>query len=118
MNGEEHKDHEDFKDWDEQLGYMRAGGRDVRAFFTRRMRSSSYFVPRSPEAKGFSLLATQKNELFLPAFTSEDEFGKWTSPNGGASSLPFDMLQHIVVDDSRLCGVVINPFGRALISNS
>jgi hypothetical protein len=104
-----------FADWDEQLERMRAGGRDVRAFFTRRMRTSGYFVPRPPGGKGLSLLATQKKELFLPAFTSEDEFDKWKEPSGGASLLLFDILHHIVVDDAKLCGVVINPFGRSLV---
>jgi hypothetical protein len=106
---------ETFTDWDEQLERMRAGGRDVKTFFTRRLRASGYFVPRLSTGKGFCLLATQKNELFLPAFTSKNEFDKWKEPSGGASLLPFDMLHHIVVDDARLCGVVINPFGRSLI---
>jgi hypothetical protein len=106
---------EAFTDWDGQLERMRAGGRDVKAFFTRRLRTSGYFVPRSPSGKGFCLLATQKNELFLPAFTSEGEFGKWKEPSGGASLLPFDMLHHIVVDDAKLRGVVINPFGKSLV---
>jgi hypothetical protein len=105
-----------FDGWDEQLKRAR-GNSEAWAFFTRRLRASGYFVPRHPDGKGFALLASQKDELFLPAFTSENEFGKWATPNGGASALPFDMLHHIVVDDLRLSGVVINPFGAALILN-
>lgn len=104
-----------FDDWDAQLKNMRAGDSDVRAFFRRRLRAASYLVPRRPDGKNLSLLATQNNELFLPAFTSEDELGKWTQPHGGMSALSFEMLHHIVVDDLALSGIVINPFGASLI---
>jgi hypothetical protein len=103
-----------FDDWDEQLKMAREND-ETWAFFIRRLRASDYLVPRQPDGKGFSLLASQKDALFLPAFTSESEFGKWMAPCGGASFLPFDMLHHIVVDDSRLSGVVVNPFRSALI---
>jgi hypothetical protein len=104
-----------FDDWDAQLKSMRAGGNDVRAFFRRRLRAASYLVPCRPDGKSLSLLATQNNELFLPAFTSETEFGKWMQPHGGMSALSFETLHHIVVDDLNLSGVVINPFGASLI---
>ena len=104
-----------FDDWDAQLKSMRAGGSDVRAFFRRRLRAASYFVPRRPDGKSLSLLATQNNELFLPAFTSEAEFDKWTQPHDGMSALSFETLHHIVVDDLNLSGIVINPFGASLI---
>ncbi|MDR2296116.1 MAG: enhanced serine sensitivity protein SseB [Clostridiales Family XIII bacterium] len=104
-----------FDDWDVQLKNMRTGGSDVRAFFRRRLRASSYLVPRRPDGRALSLLATQNNELFLPAFTSEDELGKWAQPHGGMSALSFEMLHHIVVDDLNLAGIVINPFGASLI---
>jgi hypothetical protein len=104
-----------FDDWDAQLENVRAGGSDVRAFFRRRLRASSYIAPRRPDGRGLSLLATQNNELFLPAFTSEAELDKWTQPHGGTSILLFEMLYHIVADDLSLSGVVINPFGASLI---
>ncbi|MDR2770901.1 MAG: enhanced serine sensitivity protein SseB [Clostridiales Family XIII bacterium] len=104
-----------FDDWDAQLRNMRAGGSDVRAFFRRRLRASTYLVPCRPDGKGLSLLATQNNELFLPVFTSKTELDKWVQPHGGSATLPFEMLHHIIVDDLNLSGVVINPFGASLI---
>ncbi|MDR2354860.1 MAG: enhanced serine sensitivity protein SseB [Clostridiales Family XIII bacterium] len=104
-----------FDDWEAQLKNMRAGGSDVRAFFRRRLRASTYLVPCRPDGKGLSLLATQNNELFLPVFTSKTELGKWMQPHGGVATLPFEMLHHIVVDDVNLSGIVINPFGASLI---
>jgi hypothetical protein len=105
-----------FEAWDEQIKRQRenAGG-DERAFFIRRVHAASYLVPRAPDGKGLALLATQGGEMFLPAFTSEDEFGKWTGPSGGATLLPFETLHGIVVDDPKLHGVVINPFGPVLL---
>lgn len=104
-----------FADWEAQLKLMREGGPEVRAFFIRRVYASSYLVPRQAEGKGLALLSTQDEELFLPAFTSEGEFGKWSRPHGGAAALSFAMLHHIVVDDPALRGVVINPFGAQLL---
>jgi hypothetical protein len=94
---------------------MREGGADTRAFFTRRLRTSEYLVPIQPEGKGLSLLATQRGERFLPAFTSEIEFGKWKQAHGGAAVLTFEALHNTVVDGANLSGVVINPFGASLI---
>jgi hypothetical protein len=106
-----------FADWNEQLRRARTNGGDARAFFTRRLRAAQYFVPRRQGGNELSLLATQENKYFLPAFTSEDEFVKWTQPSNGFAVLPFEMLHHIVVDNPKLCGVVINPFGLSLILN-
>jgi hypothetical protein len=104
-----------FADWEAQLKLMREGGPDVRAFFIRRVYASKYLVPRQAERKGLALLSTQDGELFLPAFTSESGFGKWSRPHSGAAVLSFEMLHHIVVDDPALRGVVINPFGAQLL---
>jgi hypothetical protein len=104
-----------FEDWNKQLKNMREGGSDTRAFFTRRLRASEYLVPIQPEGKGLSLLATQHGERFLPAFTSEVEFGKWKQAHGGAAVLTFEALHNTVVDDTKLAGIVINPFGASLI---
>jgi hypothetical protein len=40
------------------------------------------------DGKGLSVLASQKDEFFLPAFTSEGEFGKWAAPHGGRLFCP------------------------------
>ena len=70
---------------------------------------------RHADGKGLALLSTQSGDRFIPAFTSQEELGKWTFPQKGKIFITFDMLNHIVVDDGRLSGIVINPFGKQIV---
>ena len=70
---------------------------------------------RHADGKGLALLNTQTGDRFIPSFTSQEELGKWTFPQKGKIAVTFDMLNHIVVDDRRLSGIVLNPFGKQIV---
>lgn len=106
-----------FTDWNTQIEKLYGGGEDIRAQFFTRVRASAYLVPKPPEGTGLALLSTQNKELYIPAFTAQDEFQKWVQPQGGVVVHAFEMLHHIIVDDEKLSGIVINPFGKQLIFN-
>ncbi|MDR1322552.1 MAG: enhanced serine sensitivity protein SseB [Gracilibacteraceae bacterium] len=83
--------------------------------FVEKLWAADYLVPEKPGGKGFALLAAQEETLFLPAYTSEKEIARRQGPRGRRAVLRLAMLHHIVVDDPRLSGVVINPFGVSLV---
>jgi hypothetical protein len=105
-----------FDNWDPELKTMRGGDAAAQSAFFTKLRASSFLVPVSPlEGKGISLLSTQQGELFIPAFTASPEFQKWEKREDGAAVQQFEALHHIVTDDPKLTGIVINPFGNQLI---
>ncbi|SHI14942.1 SseB protein N-terminal domain-containing protein [Sporobacter termitidis DSM 10068] len=83
--------------------------------FCQTLLKSAMLVPRHAEGKGLSILSDQKGGNFIPAFTSREDYGKWIFPTGGEANISFSMLSNTVVDDARLGGIVINPFGRQII---
>jgi hypothetical protein len=94
---------------------MTQDGEAERETFFSKLRLSIFLVPQSLEGNGLSLLSTQHGELFIPAFTTGDEFRKWEKREDGATVRTFDVLHGCVTDDERLAGIVINPFGNQLV---
>jgi hypothetical protein len=106
-----------FDDWDERFKRMTEGGEADREPFFRKLRRSMFLVPQSLEGNGLSLLSTPCGELFIPAFTTSNEFRKWERREDGATVRTFEVLHGCVTDDPKLAGVVINPFGSQLVLN-
>ena len=71
-------------------------------------------VPRHVNGKGLSILHTQHKDSFIPAFTSQQELSAWAFPRGEVVPYAFPALNHMVVDELRLSGIVINPFGKMI----
>ncbi|ACV61348.1 hypothetical protein Dtox_0405 [Desulfofarcimen acetoxidans DSM 771] len=84
--------------------------------FFAELKAARLLVPCHGENGSIAALNTPEKEVFLPAFCSADELQKWTFPLEKVSVLPLDALKHIVIDNpAQLAGVVINPFGKALL---
>ncbi len=62
-----------------------------------------------------SVLNNQKKEALVPAFTCREELEKWPFAREEVAELPFTALQTIVERSDRLDGLVIDPFGKALV---
>lgn len=66
-----------------------------------------------------TMVATLKkdgNEEFYPAFSSLESLKKWPFELKEIRKLYFDDLKHIMLEDSRdIKGIVINPFGKAIL---
>ena len=100
-------------DWAGQLTLMRGGGPEAQSAFVARLRSSLFYVPLAPDGKGVALLgANGKDKLFIPAFTAMDEFKAWMGRGESAAVRDFDALNGLVIDDSKISGIVINPFNE------
>ncbi len=62
-----------------------------------------------------SVLNNQKKEALVAAFTCREELEKWPFAREEVAELPFVTLQTIVERDDRIDGLVIDPFGKALV---
>lgn len=61
-------------------------------------------------------LNTPDGEKFLPAFSDRAELEKWPLEQGRVSIYSFDDLKHtMLTDPQNLTGIVINPFGKAMM---
>jgi hypothetical protein len=84
--------------------------------FFRELKSARFSVPCGQDNNKIAVLNTPENEIFLPAFTTAQELAKWPFPGVKVAVLPFETLKHIVIDDPQhLSGIVIDPFGKALL---
>ena len=63
-----------------------------------------------------SVLNNNKKEALVAAFTCREELEKWPFERTGVAEVPFAVLQQLVERNDRLDGVVIDPFGKAVIS--
>ncbi len=87
--------------------------------FFQEIKNAKLLIPcsgKNEEAiKGYSIavLSTQNGEIFLPAFTNQEEFDKWPYENCGTIVCSYDDIKHKVIDNpQKLSGIVINPFGK------
>ncbi len=62
-----------------------------------------------------SVLNNNKKEALVAAFTCREELEKWPFERTGVDEVPFVALQQLVERNDRLDGVVIDPFGKALV---
>ena len=62
-----------------------------------------------------SVLTNKQKESLAAAFTCREELEKWPFDRSEVVELPFAVLQQIVKNNDRLDGVVIDPFGKALV---
>ena len=64
----------------------------------------------------FPVLTTGKGNLFYPIFTDLDELSKWTEEkDSGFVVLDFDSYAEMVAQDSRVQGLVVDPYGANFI---
>ena len=64
----------------------------------------------------FPVLTTGKGNLFYPIFTDLDELSKWTEEkDSGSVVLDFDSYAEMVAQDSRVQGLVVDPYGANFI---
>ena len=62
-----------------------------------------------------SVLNNNKKEALIAAFTCREELEKWPFARETVTEVPFVTLQQLVQKNDRLDGVVIDPFGKALV---
>lgn len=66
----------------------------------------------------FHLLQNEKEESFCPVFSNTEELAKYTVPMSGTIAQNFMDIAKIVINkDSKIDGIVLNPFGQSLTLN-
>ncbi len=75
---------------------------------------TAYFLVFSRGDGQVSALNNSKKETLLAAFTCREELEKWTFDRQEVIELPFEALRQMVANSSKVDGIVINPFGKAL----
>ncbi len=84
--------------------------------FFRQLKAARFLVPCRGKANSIVTLNTDKAEAFLPAFTAAQELSKCQFPFEKVRGMSFDALKHLAIDNpTRISGIAINPFGKALL---
>lgn len=84
--------------------------------FFRELKSAKYLVPYRGDRKNIAVIQTAQGEVFLPAFTCEQELMRGREKFEEIMALPFDVLKHIVIDQPKsIAGIALDPFGKALL---
>ena len=76
---------------------------------------TSSFLAFSKTAGRVAVLTNNKKESLAAAFTCREELEKWPFERTEVAEVPFVALQAIVKNNDRLDGLVIDPFGKALV---
>jgi hypothetical protein len=103
-------------EWAAQLARARSGGvREQDAFFAR-LTAAALLAPRSPgRQQGLAILQHPDGGVYLPCFTSQNEYRNWRRPEDVPVLLSFSVLHGMITDSAELAGMVVNPFGKQLV---
>ena len=81
----------------------------------RELKSAKYLVPYRGDRQNVAAIRTAQGEVFLPAFTCEQELMRGGEEFETIMALPFDVLKHIVIDQPKsIAGIALDPFGKTL----
>ena len=84
--------------------------------FFRQLKGARLFVPYQGDAMNVAALHNSAGEILLPAFTSPYELTREHTPWDNIRVMTLDDLKHIIIDlPAEVSGVVLNPFGKALV---
>ncbi|NMA93131.1 MAG: enhanced serine sensitivity protein SseB [Clostridiales bacterium] len=84
------------------------------------LQEAEFIVPANFEGKELATVAAERADgilVLIPIFTCEEELNKLLPEGCVPEIFSYSTLKHLIIDDLRLDGLVINPFGRHLILN-
>lgn len=84
------------------------------------LQEAEFIVPVNSERKEMATVAAEKANsrlVLIPVFTCEEELNKQMPAGCVPEIFSYHSLKHFVIDDLKLDGLVINPFGRPMILN-
>jgi len=82
------------------------------------LKKTAFYIPVVSAGRKIGIASLKKDgkEEFYPAFSSADEIKKWPFELKETRKLYFDDLKHVMLEDGRdIKGIVINPFGKAIL---
>ena len=84
--------------------------------FFRQLKEAKLLVPYQGDTMNVAALHNSAGEILLPAFTSPYELTREHTEWDDIGVMALDDLKHIIIDlPAEVSGVVLNPFGKALV---
>ena len=84
--------------------------------FFKELKDAQLLVPYQGDTMNVAALHNSAGETLLPAFTSPYELTREHTPWDNIGVMTLDDLKHIIIDlPAEVTGVVLNPFGKALV---
>ena len=84
--------------------------------FFRQLKEAKLLVPYQGDTMNVAALHNSAGEILLPAFTSPYELTREHTEWDNIGVMILDDLKHIIIDlPTEVSGVVLNPFGKALV---
>ena len=84
--------------------------------FFRQLKEAKLLVPYQGDTMNVAALHNSAGEILLPAFTSPYELTREHTEWDNIGVMTLDDLKHIIIDlPAEVSGVVLNPFGKALV---
>ena len=84
--------------------------------FFKELKDAQLLVPYQGDTMNVAALHNSAGEILLPAFTSPYELTREHTAWDSIGVMTLDDLKHIIIDlPAAVSGVVLNPFGKALV---
>lgn len=82
------------------------------------LQASQFIVPTNKPGESFATVAAEKEgsqQVLIPVFTCKEEFQKGLPEGYMSEIVSYYTLKHLIINDLKLGGLVINPFGKQLL---